>query len=200
MTVALDEYTIGVDLDGVVADYESKLRELAAEIMGEHPRRFPAAKNWDLIEAGWPFRDHTHYLEVHREAVQEHGLFRRLAPIEGASEALWRMSDAGVRIRIVTHRLVVNFAHAATVSDTVNWLDDKRIPYRDICFVRDKAEVGADLYVDDSPTNVNNLRSAAGEDAVIVYDQLYNRHLGGLRAKNWEDVLQVVAERSGLEI
>jgi 5'-nucleotidase len=194
------EFTIGVDLDGVVADYESKLRELAAEIMGEDLRRFPPARNWDLIEAGWPFKDHAHYLAVHREAVQEHGLFRRLTPIDGASEALWRMSDAGIRIRIVTHRLVVNFAHAATVSDTVNWLDDKRIPYRDICFVRDKAEVGADLYIDDSPSNIINLRAAAGDDAVITFDHLYNRNLPGLRVRNWDDILEVVAERTGLEV
>lgn len=194
------EYTIGVDLDGVVADYETRFREIAAEILGEHPRRFPPARHWGLVEAGWPFEDEAHYLAVHREAVQEHGLFRRLNPIAGASEALWRMSDAGIRIRIVTHRLVVNFAHAAAVSDTVNWLDDKRIPYRDICFVRDKAEVGAHLYVDDSPINILSLRQSAGENAVVAYDQLYNRHLPGPRAANWEEVLAIVAERSGLEV
>ena len=194
------EFTIGVDLDGVVADYETRFREIAIEILGENPRRFPPARHWNLVEAGWPFENEAHFFAVHREAVQEHGLFRRLNPVPGASEALWRISDAGVRIRIVTHRLVVNFAHAAAVSDTVNWLDDKRIPYRDICFVRDKAEVGADIYVDDSPVNVLSLRQSAGEDAVIVFDQLYNRHLTGPRAADWEEVLAIVADRSGLEI
>ena len=194
------EFTIGVDLDGVVADYESRFREVAAEIMGEEVRRFPPARNWSLIESGWPFQDDAHFLAVHRQAVAEHGLFRRLAPIEGASEALWRMSDAGIRIRIVTHRLVVNFSHASAVGDTVNWLDDKRIPYRDLCFVRDKAEVGADLYVDDSPHNIRALREARGDDSAMVFDQLYNRHVDGLRAYNWEDILREVANRSGLEL
>jgi 5'(3')-deoxyribonucleotidase len=194
------EFTIGVDLDGVVADYESRFREIAAEIMGHDVRRYPPARTWNLVDSGWPFDDNAHYLAVHRQAVAEHGLFRRLAPIPGASEALWRMSDAGIRIRIVTHRLVVNFSHASAVSDTVNWLDDKRIPYRDICFVRDKAEVGADIYVDDSPANVTALREVRGENAVMVYDQLYNRHLPGLRAYNWDDILNEVAARSGLEL
>jgi 5'-nucleotidase len=194
------EFTIGVDLDGVVADYETRLREIAAEILDEDLKRFPPARTWSLLESGWPFQDEAHYLEVHRQAVQEHGLFRRLSPIPGASEALWRMSDAGVRIRIVTHRLVVNFAHAAAVSDTVNWLDDKRIPYRDICFVRDKAEVGADLYVDDSPANIAALRAAGGDAIAMVYNQLYNMHIPGLRAMNWDDVLSEVANRSGLEL
>ena len=194
------EFTLGVDLDGVVADYETRLREIASEILEEDPKRFPPARHWSFVESGWPFQDEAHYLEVHRQAVQEHGLFRRLNPIPGASEALWRMSDAGVRIRIVTYRLVVNFAHAAAVSDTVNWLDDKRIPYRDICFVRDKAEVGADLYVDDSPDNINALRAARGEEIAMTYNQLYNMHVPGLRAMNWDDVLSEVANRSGLDL
>jgi 5'(3')-deoxyribonucleotidase len=196
----MNEFTIGVDLDGVVADYESKLREIACEILDMEPKHFPPARDWDLVKSGWPFQDNAHFLQVHREAVAEHGLFRRLSPIAGASEALWRMSDAGVRIRIVTHRLVVNFAHAAAVGDTVSWLDDKRIPYRDICFVKDKAEVGADLYIDDSPFNIASLRAAKGDDAAMVFNQLYNTHVPGLRAMNWDDVLREVSERSGLEL
>jgi len=196
----MKEFTIGVDLDGVVADYESKLREIAANIMGLDESEFPPATHWSLLESGWPFDDEAHFLEVHKEAVSSHGLFRRLSPIDGASEALWRMSDAGIRVRIITHRLVVNFAHSATVSDTVNWLDDKRIPYRDICFVKDKAEVGASLYVDDSPGNIGALRAAAGEHSVMTFDQLYNRHIPGLRAHNWDDILVKVARETGLEL
>ena len=194
------EFTIGVDLDGVVADYESRLREIAAKILGLDTQEFPPARTWNVSEAGWPIKDEAHFLEIHRQAVAEHGLFRRLSPIPGASDALWRMSDAGVRIRIVTHRLVVNFSHATAVGDTVEWLDDKRIPYRDLCFVRDKADVGADLYIDDSPGNINALRAARGADAAMVYTQLYNLHIPGLRANNWDDVLSEVAARSGLEL
>ncbi len=196
----MNEFVIGVDLDGVVADYESKLREIASDIMGLDPSRFPMATHWSLLESGWPFEDEAHFLDIHKEAVSSHGLFRRLSPIDGASEALWRMSDAGIRIRIITHRLVVNFAHSATVSDTVNWLDDKRIPYRDICFVKDKAEVGASLYIDDSPANIAALRGVAGDSAVMAFDQMYNRHIPGLRAYNWDDILVKVANETGLEL
>ena len=62
-----------------------------------------------------------------------------------------------------------------TVSDTVEWLDDHKIPYRDICFLGDKPEVGADCYIDDAPHNVHALR--AGGSDVIVFDQPYNRDL-----------------------
>ena len=196
----MNEFVIGVDLDGVVADYESKLREIASDIMGLDQSKFPIATHWSLLESVWPFEDEAHFLDIHKEAVSSHGLFRRLSPIDGASEALWRMSDAGIRIRIITHRLVVNFAHSATVSDTVNWLDDKRIPYRDICFVKDKAEVGASLYIDDSPANIAALRGVAGDTAVMAFDQMYNRHIPGLRAYNWDDILVKVANETGLEL
>lgn len=194
------DFTVGVDLDGVVANYEATLRLIFAEILDKDIAMFPPARTWDVAQAGWPVRDNAHFLELHRQAVVEHGLFSRLAPIDGASEALWRMSDAGVRIRIVTHRLIVNFAHAVTVSDTVNWLDNKRIPYRDLCFVQDKADIGADLYVDDSPGNIAALRQSRGENSAMIYTQLYNLDVPGLRAADWDDVLTEVAERSGLEL
>jgi len=81
---------------------------------------------------------------------------------------------------------------SAAAGDTVEWLDRARIPYRDLCFVGAKRDVGADAYIDDGPHNIENLR-AAGRTA-IVFEQPYNRHLGGLRAKNWNQVEEIVYE------
>ena len=94
--------------------------------------------------------------------------------------------------------MYVNWSHRAAVSDTVEWLEygppgaalgpGRRtfIPYRDICFISDKPEVGAHLYLDDGPHNVLALREAG--DQVLVYDQRYNRHLGGPRVHDWSEV------------
>ena len=112
-------------------------------------------------------------------AVTEHRLLRELPVIADAADALWRLSDSGVWIRIITHRLYVNWGHAIAVSDTVTWLDEARIPYRDICFLGAKPEVEADLYIDDGPHNVEAL--LAGGNEVIVFDQPYNRHVEGVR-------------------
>lgn len=194
-----DEFVLGVDLDGVVADYESGFRRACRQLTGLPEDRFPPASSWSFVESGWPFASEREFFAAHRAAV-DGGLFRDLAPVPGASEALWRLSDAGVRIRVITHRLVVNFSHATAVSDTVSWLDANRIPFRDICFVRDKAEVGADLYLDDSPGNVAALRSAAGDEAVAVFDQAYNRQVPGLRVGSWSQVLDLVAQRASLSL
>jgi hypothetical protein len=34
----------------------------------------------------------------------------------------------------------------------------------------------------------------------MIFDQPYNRQLGGLRALNWGDVVAEVSKRTGLEI
>jgi len=180
-------FVFGVDLDGVCADYTLAFRDFCAERLGRDPSTLPLERSWDFRE--WGF-DAAQFEEMHRAAVTEGRLLASLPIIEGASESLWRLSDAGVWIRIVTHRLYVNWAHSSAAGDTVDWLDRARIPYRDLCFVGAKRDVGADAYIDDGPHNIINLR-AAGRTA-IVFDQPYNRDLDGLRATNWDQVEDIV--------
>jgi 5'-nucleotidase len=52
--------------------------------------------------------------------------------------------------------------------------------------------VQADAYVEDAPHNIEALR--AGGNTVIVFDQPYNRDMGGLRARTWDEVERIVAE------
>ena len=103
------------------------------------------------------------------------------------------VSDAGVWIRIITHRLCVNWGHAVAVADTVAWLDEMGIPYRDICFLGAKPEVEADAYVDDAAHNVLALRSAGNH--VIVFDAPYNQEVDGPRATSWAEVEALVLDR-----
>ena len=117
----------------------------------------------------------------------------------GCAEALWRLSDAGIWIRIVTHRLYVNWGHAVAIADTAQWLDQQRIPYRDVCFVGEKPDVAAHAYVDDGPHNVEGLREAG--HTVITFDQPYNRHIDGPRVFSWPElegmVLELAANHTG---
>ena len=117
-------------------------------------------------------------------------MFRTMPAMPGAAEALWRLSDAGVWIRIITHRLYVNWGHATAVADTVEWLDASGIPYRDLCFLGAKPQVEADCYVDDAPTTSMALRATGAH--VIVFDQPYNRDTAGPRAANWAEVENLV--------
>jgi 5'-nucleotidase len=187
--VAVDAFILGVDLDGVCAEHTLAFRTIVAERMGVDEATLPLERSWGFSEWGFgpgDFEDH------HKHAVIERRMFRDLEPMPGAADALWRLSDAGIWIRIITHRLYVNWGHKTAVADTVHWLDQHQIPYRDLCFLGAKPQVEANLYIDDSPDNVTELR-AAGND-VIIYDQPYNRDLSGSRAASWDQAEQLIME------
>jgi 5'-nucleotidase len=183
-----DQLVLGVDLDGVCADYEGAFRAAVVRQLGRDPDTLRPQTIMDAYsEWGLTFDE---FEEAHRLAVTEDRIFRHMEPLPGVSEALWRLSDAGVWIRIITHRLLFNWAHESSAADTAYWLDANRIPYRDLCFIGDKPNVGADLYVDDSPKNIVALREAG--KAAIVFDQPYNRELPAPRAHSWDDVVAFV--------
>ncbi len=185
-----ETFVLGVDLDGVCADYESALRASLVRHGGREPAHLPPQtvmdgySQWDLSFAEFEI--------AHRRAVLEDRMFREMTPMPGVSRALWRLSEQGVWIRIITHRLIFGGAHEVSAADTAAWLDASELPYRDLCFIGDKPDVGADAYVDDSPSNVTALR-ASGRTA-IVFDQPYNRELAGPRAHDWDEVVTFVED------
>lgn len=184
-----DEFVLGVDLDGVCADYTAAFRSVVAAEWDVAEDSLTPEVSWDFVEWGL---DRERFLELHRIGVQQHRMFRDMPAVEGASDSLWRLSDAGVWLRVITHRLVTNWGHQTIVSDTVDWLDTRRIPYRDLCFLGRKPEVQAHAYIDDAPHNVEALRASG--NVVIVFDQPYNRELPGLRATSWPEIEEIVAE------
>jgi 5'(3')-deoxyribonucleotidase len=56
--------------------------------------------------------------------------------------------------------------------------------------MQQKTAVGADLYIEDSPANIERLR-AEGQKT-IVFTNSTNEHLAGPRANTWEEVIQMV--------
>lgn len=180
---------LGVDLDGVCGDYTAAFRRVVAADFAVEESTLGPQTSWDFTEWGV---DPADFDRLHRLAVLEHRMFRDMDPLPGCAEVLWRLSDAGVWIRIITHRLCVNWGHAMAVADTVTWLDRTGVPYRDLCFLGRKPEVEADAYIDDGPHNVTALR--ADGNTVIVFDQPYNRSLPGPRVSGWADVEPLIAD------
>lgn len=185
----MDSFVFGVDLDGVCADYTTGFREIVADVKGVAIEDLPLERSWDFRE--WNLSPEE-FNELHAHAVSERHMMATLPAFDGCADALWRLSDAGVWIRIITHRLYVNWGHQDAVNDTVSWLDTNRIPYRDICFLGAKPQVEADVYIDDAPHNVEALRETG--NPVIVFDQPYNTDLDGLRAHTWTEVEEIVME------
>ena len=184
-------FILGVDLDGVVADFYGHMREIAAQWLDVPIEELPEEVTFGLPEWGLP--DAAQYERLHRFAVTQRDLFGAMPPIKGASQALRRLSRDGVRIRIITHRLFIPRFHQTAVQQTIQWLDSYDVPYWDLCFMKDKIAVGADLYIEDSPTNIKEILAA--EKPVIIYSHSTNRHLPddcGERAGDWKEVERLI--------
>ena len=127
----------------------------------------------------------------------ERDLFKILQPVPGAPKALRALSDKDIRIRIITHRLYIKYTHKVSIQQTVEWLDRYGIPYWDICFMKDKAAVGADLYIEDSPDNVRAL--LAENLDVVVFTNPTNKDikppLRADRANTWSEAEKLVLGR-----
>ncbi len=182
-------FVLGVDLDGVCADFFGGLRPLAAEWLGVRLEALSPDVSHGLSE--WGIDDAPGgYEALHRFAVTQRNLFRALRPMEGAPAILRVLSANDVRIRIITSRLCIKYFHQQAIRQTVEWLDHHDIPYWDLCCMRDKTAVGADLYIEDSPDNVRLLR--ADGHRTIVFSNSTNRGVPAPRADSWEDAGRMV--------
>lgn len=181
-------FVLGVDLDGVCADFYGGLRKVAAEWLGVPVGSLTTNVTYGLPQ--WKLDSAGGYEALHRFAVTQRDLFRNLRPIPGAPTVLRRLSAKKVRIRIITHRLFIKYFHQEAARQTIEWLDHFDIPYWDLCFVKEKRAVGADVYIEDSPGNVQELRDEGYK--TIVFTNSTNRKLPGLRADSWPEVERIV--------
>lgn len=182
---------IGLDLDGVTADYVRYLRSHCAKEFGVDESSIPDPFSYSFYESGWGFESEEHFRKVHGEAV-EAGMYEALEVYEGASGALWHLSDAGYHIRVITSRFVNHGQNGTVIAQTGAWLDKHNIPYRDIVFTGHKTEVDVDFYIDDSPSNITKFREV-GKD-VLIFDAPYNQGMGEPRVDNWKDVVRWVEQ------
>ena len=181
---------LAVDLDGVCADFYGRMREIAAEWLERPIGELTTNVTYGLPE--WGINAEQDYSSLHRYAVTQKALFETIPMIPGARRYLRQLSDEGIRIRIVTHRLFINFFHNLAVSQTIDWLDRHGIPYWDLSFMKEKAQVGADIYVEDSPGNIKKLRQK--KIPTICFANSTNVSVAKPRAGSWKEVYELVHE------
>lgn len=189
--VTESQFILGLDLDGCTADFYGGLRPIAAEWLGVdeaslHPEPTYGLPEWGVPEAPGGYK------ALHRFAVTQRDLFRNLAPMDRAPQVLRELSEAEVQIRIITHRLFIGRFHQTAVQQTIGWLDHHDIPYYDLCFMGDKKAVGAHLYIEDTPRNIEQLREDGNE--VLIFANSTNREVPGARAEDWIQAREMVLQ------
>jgi len=185
-----NEFILGVDLDGVVGDFYGAMRIIAAEWLNKPVESLTAEVTYGLKE--WGIDEYGGYERLHRFAVNQRNLFRDMNPIENAPSTLRKLSNRGIRIRIITHRLFLKYSHRAAINQTVEWLDNWDVPYWDICFMNDKGAAGAHVYIDDAPVNINRLRELGCY--TIVFTNSTNRELPAPRVDTWKEAENLIME------
>ena len=166
------------------------MREIVAEWFERPLEELTPEVRYGLKE--WGVATPEQYESIHRFALYQRDLFRTTKIIPGARKYLRKLSDEGARIRIITHRLFIHYSHNLAVSQTVDWLDFHAIPYWDLCFMKAKEQVGADIYVDDTPSNVQQLRQRGF--FAICFANSTNRDVGPPRAESWQEVYDLIHE------
>jgi len=175
-------HTLGLDLDGVAADYVGGFRHHVARVTGRSLESLPFPSDWSFAKSGW-CESTAEYLDLHAQAVNA-GMYRTMPVMPGARESLQRIHDKGTRIVVMTSRFLPGTDPDQVMADTRHWIATHQIPVDDMQFIDDKRLCDADIYIEDAPHNINDLREAGRH--VIVFDQPYNKGVvGSERVEDW---------------
>lgn len=74
----------------------------------------------------------------------------------------------------------------------MEWLDAHGIPFCDLCFMKEKDQVGADIYIEDNPDNIDRLRKSS--HYTICFRNSTNPDIAQPSAANWDEVYELIHE------
>ena len=192
------DFVLGVDLDGVCADFMAGLRPIAAEWLNVPVDNLTEAPSYNAPE--WGLDGAGGFNDLYEYAVTRRDLFANLPPVPNASLVLRRLwTSKKPRIRIITHRLYFEGYHRAAINQTVHWLDRWAFPYWDICFMKRKDAVEADVYVEDSESNIKDLRAKNKYTIAFMNSTNAQCAFADPCAGDWGDVERIVLNRIGAD-
>ena len=145
---------IGLDLDGCIYDF-------TASFLSYVGLPYAPATCWAFYEShGYSTEE---FLSAFANGVDDGHIFITGEPLPDSVETMHRLKDAGHSLHIVTDRFIGNMSHA----NTSEWLARCKVPYDSLTFSRDKTIARVSTFLDDKPSNVDDLR-AAGIEAFLL--------------------------------
>lgn len=181
---------IGVDLDGVVADFVSGWVQRYNAEFGARLRVVDAA-DWGAAATLTHFSSMAQFWRWARHAGPDgRSLFRGLPRYPGAVEGLREL------LRLA-HVVVLTSKPPWAVADTLAWLADLDLPLREVHVTSDKTTVDCRVYVEDSPLHLAELRRHRPQAVVCRWVRPWNSAVDGcLDVDSWSDVHIVTRELS----
>lgn len=178
---------LGIDLDGVVADFNTgwttRYNEEHGTTLG--PEHITA---WGSMIPLTRFASMDEFWEWARNDAGP-GLFRHLPALPGALEALHRLAE---RHDVVIVTTKPPWAYAETFS----WLADHDVPATEVHITEEKWWVDCDVYLDDGPHNLEALLTERSDRTVCRYVQPWNAPVpGAIDIAGWDDFEALVDRR-----
>lgn len=176
---------LGIDLDGVVADFHRGWVRRYCEDF-DAAIRAEQVVGWDSLTELTHFDDDGAFWHWARGC--DPGIFRHLPLIDGAAETL--------RALAADHRVVVITAKVGwAVPDTLAWLAEHRLPVSDVHFTFEKQEVACDVYLDDSPHHLVRLLEEHPDATVCRMVRPWNEPVdGAVDVHSWDGFAAIVDE------
>lgn len=179
-----NKFTILVDQDGVLANYDKRILEIVA---AEYPNERQYLEDELVL-----FDTHHLYSGHVQQEIDDislrSGFFESLEPVEGAVEAMRDLLSSGFDVRICT---APKKKFKYCVTEKLSWIEKhlgKEFVVRTI-LTRDKTLVRGNILIDDKPEVVGG---TTPEWEHILYDRPYNRHVSGKRRLNWQNYREVL--------
>jgi len=165
----------GIDMDGVIYDFEAALREWIEQTTGRPAHTMPDSESWEFWRDQWGLTFEEFYAHCN-ESVDAGHMFRKGDPEPGALEQIHRLTNDGHTVLFVTARMFGNRSQ----ENTTEWLHEHGFPYDEIHFTSDKHLIELDWLVDDLPDNYFAVDSG-GNNGVFLLTRPWNAHVRGVR-------------------
>ena len=176
---------IGVDLDGVVANFT---KGWTTQYEAEFGKKIleKDITEWGLSKPLTHFEEEIDFWNWAKN-INGSSIFRNLDIYEYSLEILYDLSKMGHEIVIISSK------PWWSIHDTLMWLGEKKIPTKEIHFIEDKWKIDCDVYIDDAPYQLDNYVKNLNNKVIIRFVREYNDPVtGALDLNEWKDLIPLL--------
>jgi 5'(3')-deoxyribonucleotidase len=184
-TIRLSQMRIGVDLDGVVANF-TKGWTTQYEIDFNKKIQPSDITEWGLSKPLTHFEEEIDFWNWAKN-INGSSIFRNLEVYEDSVETLIELSKLGHEIVILSSK------PWWSVHDTFMWLGERKIPTREVHFLEDKWKINCEVYIDDAPHQLEMYVEKVPTKTIIRFVRDYNTPVEGtIDLHNWKDLTSLL--------